>query len=67
MSAELSFEVKDDAFEVGFVEDLLAFGGTEEESATAEIVDLASDALGMIVNAGQETVTEDRGLACSDE
>jgi len=67
MSAELSFEVKDDAFEVGFVEDLLTFGGTEEESATAEIVDLASDALGMIVNAGQETVTEDRGLACSDE
>ena len=67
MSAELSFEVEDDAFEICFIENLLAFGGTEKESATTKVVDLARDALGVIVNASQETVTEDRALASSDE
>jgi hypothetical protein len=62
----LTFEVEDDALEVRFIEDLLALGGAEEERATAEVVDLASDTLGMIVDASEESVTEESALATSD-
>ena len=65
-STELTFEVKDDASEVRFIEDLLAFCGAKKKSTTAEVVDLASDALGVIVNASQETITKDRALASRD-
>jgi hypothetical protein len=58
----LTFEVKDDALEIRFVEDLLALGSAEEERAPAEVVDLASDALGMIVDASEEPITKDLSL-----
>jgi len=62
----LTFEVENDALEVRFVEDLLALGRAEEECAATEVVDLASDSLGVIVNASQESITEDSALASSN-
>ena len=62
----MTFEVEDDALEVRFVDDLLALGGAEEERATTEVVDLASDALSVVVDASQESVTEDSALASSN-
>ena len=56
----------DNPFEVSFIEDLFVFGGAEQESTTAEIVDLAGDALGVVRNAGDEAIAEDRGLGASD-
>ena len=53
---EAAFEVKDDALEVGLVEDGLLLGSAEEESRAAKVVDLASDALGVIVDGGEEGV-----------
>lgn len=40
--ANLSFEVEEDTFEVGFVEDLFALRGAQEEGTAAEVVDLAA-------------------------
>ena len=65
-SADLTFEIKDDAFEIRFIEDLLTLGGAEEESATTKVVDLASHTLGVVVNASQETITKDLALASGD-
>jgi hypothetical protein len=64
--ADLAFEVEDDALEVCFIEDLLALSSAEKERATAEVVDLASDALGVIVDASEESVTKESALASSD-
>ena len=55
-SSDLAFEVEDNPFEVHFVEDLLAFSSAEKECAAAQVVDLAVDAFGMIINSGQEAV-----------
>ena len=63
---EAAFEVKDDALEVGLVEDGLLLGSTEEESRAAEVVDLASDALGVIVDGGEEGVGEEGVVATGD-
>ena len=65
-SADLTFEIKDDAFEIGFVEDLLAFGRAKEKGATTEVIDLAGDALGMVVDASQEPITKDLALTISN-
>jgi hypothetical protein len=62
----LTFEIEDDPLEVRFVKDLFAFGSAEEECAATEVVDLASDSLGVIVNASQESVAEDSALASSN-
>jgi hypothetical protein len=62
----LTFEVEDDPLEVRFVQDLLVLCSAEEECAATEVVDLASDSLGVIVNGSQESVTEDRALASSN-
>jgi len=56
----------DNPFEVSFIEDLFVFGGAEQESTTAEIVDLAGDALGVVRNAGDEAIAEDGGLGAGD-
>ena len=61
-SADLTFEIKNDAFEIGLVENLFAFGSAEKQCGTTEVIDLASDALGMIVNASQERITKDLAL-----
>jgi hypothetical protein len=63
---ETTFEVKDDALEVGLVEDRLLLGSAEEESRAAKVVDLASDALGVIVDGGEEGVGEEGVLATGD-
>jgi len=57
-SADLPFEIKDDALEIGLVEDLLAFSGAEEERTATEVIDLAGDALGVVVDASEERITE---------
>jgi len=57
--ADLSFEVEDDTFEVSLVEDLFALRGAQEEGAAADVVDLAGDALGVIVDAADEAVAEE--------
>lgn len=56
----------DDPFEVGFIKDLFVFGGAEEEGAATEIVDLAGDALGVVVDGGEETVAEELVLGAGD-
>jgi hypothetical protein len=61
-----AFEVKDDALEVGLVEDGFLLGSAKEESGAAEVVDLASDALGVIVDGGEEGVGEERFVATGD-
>ena len=63
---ELDIEIADDALEIGFIEDLFALGDTEEKSAAAEIVDPASDALGVIVDATDKAVAKDLSLRSSD-
>lgn len=63
---ELDIEITEDALEVGYVEDLFAFGDTEEESAAAEIVDAAGDAFGVIVDAADKAVAKDLSLGPGD-
>jgi hypothetical protein len=62
----LTFEIEDDSLEVRFVQDLLAFGDAEEECAATEVVDLASHALGVVVDTREEALAEDRALASGD-
>ena len=61
-SADLTFEIENNAFEIGFVENLLAFSGTKEQCAATEVIDLAGDALGVVVDASQERITKDLAL-----
>jgi hypothetical protein len=37
---------------------LLVFGGAEEESGATDIVDLAGDAFGVVIETGDETIGE---------
>jgi hypothetical protein len=62
----LAFEVADDTLEVGFVEDGFFLGGAKKESVAAEVVDLACDTLGVVVEGGEKSVREDRLLATGD-
>jgi hypothetical protein len=55
-------KIEKNTFEVGLVEDLFVLGGAEEEGAAAEVVDLASNSLGVVVDAADEAVAEDLGL-----
>jgi hypothetical protein len=57
----LSFQVEEDPLEVGLVEELFAFGGPKEKGVATEIVDLASDPFGMVVQARDEGIRE-KGL-----
>jgi hypothetical protein len=45
---------------------LLVLGGTQKESIAAKVVDLASDALGVVVGGSGEAVTEELALEASD-
>ena len=65
-SSDLSFEVEDDTFEIGLVEDGLVLGDAKEESGTAEVVDPPGDTFGVIVDEGQEAVGEEGVLATGD-
>lgn len=65
-SPGLPLEIENDTLEIGFVEDLFLLRGAQEESATANIVDLAGHPLGVIVDTADETVAKDLILAASD-
>ena len=62
----MTFQVADDALEVGLVEDGFFLGGAEKERGATEIVDLAGDALGVIVDGGEESIREDSILTTGD-
>jgi hypothetical protein len=64
LSTNLAFEVTDDALEVGLVENGFLLSSAEEESRATEVVDLARNALGVIVDEGKETIGED-GVAAT--
>jgi hypothetical protein len=65
-SSDATFEVEEDPLEVGLIEDLFLLGGAEEQSIATEIVDLAGDALGVVVDPADETVAEELALEPSD-
>jgi hypothetical protein len=48
------------------VEDLSVLGGAEEEGAAAEVVDLASNSLGVVVDTADEAIAKDLGLGIAD-
>ena len=56
LSIELAIEIKKDALEVGFIEDLFVFSGTEKESGAANVVDETGNALGVVVKGGDKGV-----------
>jgi len=48
------------------VQDLFVLGSTQQEGTATDIVDLASHTLGMLVDAGDEAVTEELALIASN-
>ncbi len=54
----MTIEVKEDALEVGFVEDLLVFTGAEKESSPANIVNETRHTLGVVMKVGHKRVCE---------
>ena len=65
-SAHLAFQVEDDPFEVGVIQDGLVLGGAQQQGVATQIVDLAGDALGVIVDARDEALAEELILAPGD-
>jgi hypothetical protein len=53
------FKIKKDTFEIGLVKDLFLLGSAQQESTAANVVDLAGDAFGVIVNAAHKAVAEE--------
>jgi hypothetical protein len=64
LSTNLTFEVADDALEVSLVENGFLLGSAEEESGATEVIDLAGNAFGMVVDESKETIGED-GVAAT--
>jgi hypothetical protein len=64
-SADLTFKVKDDPFEVGVIQDGLVFGGAQQQGVATQVVDLAGHAFGVVVDAGDEALAEELVLTCS--
>jgi hypothetical protein len=62
----VAFKIEKNTLEVRLVKDLFVLGGAEEECVAADVVDLASDALGVVVNAADKAITEDLGLGIGD-
>ena len=48
------------------VEDLLLLGSPQEQSIATDVVDLAGDALGVVVDAAEETVAKELALIARD-
>jgi hypothetical protein len=65
-SGKLAFEVEQNAFEVVLVEDLFLFGRPQEQGIATDVVDLAGHALGVVVDAAEETVTKELALVARD-
>jgi len=53
-------------FEGGFVQDSLLLGATDEEGVEAQGVNLAGNALGVLMGAGDEAIAEDGALGADD-
>ena len=64
--ADPSFKIQKDTFEIGLVKDLFLFSSAQQESTAANVVDLAGDTFGVIVNSAHKAVAEERALAVSD-
>jgi hypothetical protein len=60
------FQVYDDALKVGLIQGLFSFRGAEERGTAAEIVDSAGHTLGVVANALDEAVTDERALKARD-
>ena len=65
-SADVPIKIKKNTVEVRLVEDLFVLGGAEEEGTAADVVDLGSNSLGVVVDAADEAVAEDLGLGIGD-
>ena len=59
VSSKLTILIVDDPFEISFIEDFFVFGDAEQESAATDIVDLAGDPLGVVVETGDKTLAKD--------
>ena len=55
-SIELAIEIKKNALEVGFIENLFVFSSAEKERGAANVVDETGNALGMVVKGGDKGV-----------
>ncbi len=55
-SIKLTIEVKENALEVGFVEDLLVFSSAEEESSATNIVNEPRNTLGVVMEVGYKRI-----------
>ena len=64
--ADPSFEIQKDTFEVGLVKDLFLLSSAQQESTAANVIDLAGDTFGVIVNSAHKAVAEEWDLAVSD-
>ena len=58
-SSKLPILIVDDSFEVSFIEDFFVFSDGQQESTATDIVDLARDPLGVVVEAGDKTLAKD--------
>jgi len=65
-SIKLTVLIVDDAFEVGFIEDLFVFSGAEQEGTATDVVDLAGDAFGVVIDTGEEAIAKDLVVRASD-
>ena len=64
-SGDLALEIKKHTFEIVLIENLLLLGNAQEQGIATEVVDLASDALGVVVGGAEETVAEELSLVTS--
>ena len=64
---QLSYvKIEKNTFEIRLVEDLFVLGGAEEECTAADVVDLASHPIGVVVDAADEAVAKDLGWGIGD-
>jgi len=64
----LAFEIEENAFEISLVEDLFLLSDAQEQGTAADVVDLAGDPLGVVIDAGDKAVAEELILiACDTE
>ena len=62
----MAVQVQEHPFEVGFIQDFLVLGDTEEQGGATDIVNLTGDAFSVIKEAGDETVAEKLSLIAGD-
>jgi hypothetical protein len=54
-----SFKIKKDTFEIGFIKDLFLLGSAQQESTAANVIDLAGNAFGVVVNTAHKAVAKE--------